>query len=88
MNTSTKVKILGATTMGLSLLTGVNATAIIANDTFEGLPSLGSNIGGFLTNLVPGVIAFVFALAVIGGVVAIFMAIAKKIGGSVGGRMR
>lgn len=83
-----KTKLVGATTLALGMVGSAMATPIIANDTFEGLPALGSNIGSFLTGLVPGVIAFIFALAVIAGVVAIFFAIAKKIGGSVGGRMK
>jgi hypothetical protein len=68
----------GALAVGSAL-----ATPVIANDTFDGLPSLGSQIGSFLTNMVPGVIAIVFALAVIGAIVAIFMAVAHRIGGAV-----
>ena len=40
-----------------------------------GLSGFGTDLGGFLTNLAPGVIAFVFILAIIGGLISILGAI-------------
>ena len=45
------------------------------NDTTSTLPAVGSDIGGFLTGLAPGLVDFIFNLAIIGGVVGIFVAI-------------
>ena len=41
-----------------------------------GLTEFGTDLGGFLTNLAPGVVAFVFVLAVVGGLIGIFAGIA------------
>ncbi len=53
-------------------------------DVLEGLPQIGSDVGSFLTNLAPGVGAFIIILAVFGGVGAMVYAIAglvrKRIG--------
>jgi len=46
-------------------------TVAIANDTLAGLPSVGSDVGNFLTNLAPGVGAFILILGVFAGVVGI-----------------
>ena len=35
------------------------------------LPQVGSDLGNFIANLTPGIIAFVFILAIIGGVISI-----------------
>lgn len=40
-------------------------------DTTGQLPQVGSDLGSFLTNLTPGVVGFVFILAIIGGILAI-----------------
>ena len=50
-------------------------TAAIANDTLEGLPEVGSDLGSFLSNLAPGVGTFIIILGVFGGVGAIVWAI-------------
>ena len=40
-------------------------------DTTGQLPQVGSDLGSFLTNLTPGVVGFVFILAIVGGVLAV-----------------
>jgi len=55
------------------------ATAVIANDTLEGLPAIGTQIGSFLTNLAPGVGAFIIIIGVFGGVAAIVYAIVSVV---------
>ena len=50
-------------------------TNAIANDTLEGLPNVGTQVGEFLTNLAPGVGAFIIIMGVFGGVAAIVYAI-------------
>jgi len=45
------------------------------NDTTAALPAVGSDIGGFLSGLAPGLIDFVFNLAIVGGVIGIFAAV-------------
>ena len=54
-------------------------TAAIANDTLDGLPQVGSDVGSFLTNLAPGVGTFIIIMAVFGGVGAIIYAIVSII---------
>ena len=50
-------------------------TSAIENDTLDGLPQIGTDVGQFLTNLAPGVGAFIIIMAVFGGVGAIIYAI-------------
>lgn len=50
-------------------------TAILENDTLEGLPALGTQLGDFLSNLAPGIGAFVLIVGIFGGIVAIIVAI-------------
>ena len=50
-------------------------TSVIANDTLEGLPRIGSDIGNFLTNLAPGLGAFIIVMGILGGVAGIIVAI-------------
>ena len=59
-------------TIGIPL---VSAASAIANDTLEGLPQIGSDVGSFLTNLAPGVGAFIIIMGVFGGVAGIVYAI-------------
>lgn len=51
----------------------------IANDTLEGLPDVGSDVGTFLSNLAPGVGTMVIILAVFSGVGAIIFAVVQVI---------
>lgn len=55
----------------------------MANDSLTSvtgqLPQVGTDLGSFLSNLAPGVIAFVFILAIVGGIIAIFGAVALVI---------
>lgn len=44
-------------------------------DTTGQLPQVGSDIGSFMTNLAPGVVAFIFVLAIVGGIIGLFGAI-------------
>ena len=50
-------------------------TAAIPNDTLEGMPQMGSDLGNFLANLAPGVGVFILLLGVFGGIAAIVYAI-------------
>lgn len=52
-------------------------------DTTGQLPQVGSDLGDFLTNLAPGVVGFVFVLAIIGGILGIFGGIVLVIKNSV-----
>ncbi len=55
------------------------------SDTLEGLPAVGEDVASFLSNLAPGVGAFILILGVFGGVAGIIFAIVivvkKKVGG-------
>jgi len=48
-------------------------------ESISGLGALGTDLGAFLTNITPGVVGFIVVLAIVGGVVAIVMAIAYLI---------
>ena len=63
----------------LASMGAVSATALIENDTFEGLAALGEQLGSFLTGITPGIIALVFAVGLIGAVVAIIFGVASLI---------
>lgn len=39
------------------------------------LPQVGSDLGGFLKNLAPGVVAFIFVLSIVGSIIALFGAV-------------
>ena len=54
-------------------------TSAIANDTLEGLPDMGSDVGTFLQNMAPGVGAFIIILGVFGGIAAIVYAIVSVV---------
>lgn len=68
---------LGAAT--LLATPAVFATAAIANDTLEGMPDVGSDLGDFLKNLAPGLGAFILILGVFIGIVAIVAGIAMLV---------
>jgi len=69
--------LLGAAT--LLATPAVFATAAIANDTLEGMPDVGSDLGDFLKNLAPGLGAFILILGVFIGIVAIVAGIAMLV---------
>jgi len=50
-------------------------TSAIDNDTLEGLPDMGSDLGDFLSNLAPGVGIFILLLGIFGGIAAIIYGI-------------
>jgi hypothetical protein len=50
-------------------------TAIIANDTLEGLPTLGTQTGDFLGNLAPGLGKFILVIGVFAAIAGIIVAI-------------
>jgi hypothetical protein len=54
-------------------------TSAISNDTLEGLPALGTQIGGFLQNMAPGIGIFILIVAVFGGVGAVVYAVVSVI---------
>lgn len=58
-----------------ALASQAHATALIANDTLEGLPQLGTNVGDMLGNMAPGLFKFILLLGIGGGVVALIVAI-------------
>jgi uncharacterized oligopeptide transporter (OPT) family protein len=63
----------------LAATPAVFAEAAIANDTLEGMPQVGSDIGDFLKNLAPGLGAFVLILGVFIGIVGIIAGVAMLI---------
>lgn len=50
-------------------------TAVLANDTLEGLSNLGSETGEFLGNLAPGLGKFLLIVGIFGGIVGLITAI-------------
>lgn len=50
-------------------------TATNISEIVTGLSTFGSDLGGMLQNLVPGVIAFMIGVAIAGGIVLIFKAV-------------
>lgn len=63
----------------LSAMGSAFAVPAIENDTLEGLPDLGSDLGGFMQNLAPGVGAFLLIMGVFLGIVGIIGGIAYVI---------
>jgi len=57
----------------LSLSTSTNS--VLPADTLEGLPEFGTDLGGFLSNLAPGVGKFIITLGIFGGILGIIGAI-------------
>lgn len=47
----------------------------IDNDTLQGLPEMGSDLGAFMENIAPGIGTFIIYLAVFGGIGALIYAI-------------
>lgn len=76
MNTFTKVKKM-VTGLGALALAAAPAfaTPAIANSTLDGLPDMGSDIGGFMTNMAPGVGTFILIIGVFVAVAGIVAAI-------------
>lgn len=52
---------------------------VAINDSVSGLTELGTDLGGFMTNVTPGVLSFVIPIAIVGGILAIFAAFAAVI---------
>jgi len=50
-------------------------TNVIANDTLEGLPAMGTQVGDFLGNLVSGLGKFMLVIGLFAGIVGIIGAI-------------
>jgi hypothetical protein len=78
MNTLTKAKIkIGGmlATAAAALAPAAFADPAIENDTLEGLPQVGSDLGDFLVNLAPGVGTFVLILGLFFGIIGIVVAI-------------
>ena len=44
-------------------------------DTTGQLPQVGSDLGGFLTNVSPGVVGFVFLIAIVSGILGLIAAV-------------
>jgi len=49
------------------------------NQTTSQLPQVGSDVGGFLSGLSPGLIDFIFNMAIVGGIIGIFIAVVAVI---------
>lgn len=78
---NTKTLALGATLAAATTVVApeVYAEPAIANDTLEGLPSVGEDLGGFLSNLAPGLGTFILIVAIFVGIGAIVAGIAVLI---------
>ena len=72
---SFKAKLIALGSGAALAVSSVLAESAIDNDTLEGLPQVGSDIGQFLTKLAPGVGAFIIIMGVFGGVAGIVYAI-------------
>lgn len=79
MNTNKALMFAALFAVVLALAPAVSATSAIANDTLEGLPDAGSDLGTFLSNLAPGVGIFILLLSLFGGIGAIVVAVAQVI---------
>ena len=55
-------------------------TAVIDNDTLQGFPQMGSDLGNFMANLAPGLGKFMLITAIFLGIIGIFGGIAFFIG--------
>ena len=62
----------------------VMASSAIDNDTLQGLPAIGSDVGNFLKALAPGVGAFIIIMGVFGGIAAIVYSIVGVVKHKVG----
>lgn len=83
----------GAVAVGASALSVgmAMATPILENDALAGLPQYGTDIGDFLGNLTPGLLKFVFSMALVFAIIGVIVgaiAIAKKMLGRVGSQAR
>lgn len=56
-----------------------SSNSIIAKDTFSGLPSLGSNVGGFLTGISSGVVGLLFGFGMVLVIIIILVAVVKGV---------
>lgn len=69
-NSYTKVAAAVTVAVGYAA-TQVHATAILDNDTLEGMPELGSDLGDFMGNLAPGLGKFLLTMGIFLGIVGI-----------------
>jgi hypothetical protein len=65
-----------------------NATPLVANDSLDFLPSWGTAVGSFLTNLIPAIIVLTVIFGIIGAVIFILTQLARRVGGGIGGHHR
>lgn len=63
-----------------------STTSVIAKDTFDGVPALGSNLGSFFSNIAPGVMGIILVLAIIGIVIYLIYVVSGQIKDSVSNR--
>ena len=52
---------------------------VAVNETITGLSELGTDLGGFMTNIAPGIGAFIIIVGVFGGIGALIYAIVSMI---------
>ena len=52
---------------------------VAVNETITGLAELGTDLGGFMTNIAPGIGAFIIIVGVFGGIGALIYAIVSMI---------
>ena len=54
-------------------------TSYLENDTLEGLPQMGTDLGDFLSGIAPGIGVFIIVIGVFAAIAAIVRAIANLI---------
>ena len=52
---------------------------VAINESISGLSDLGTDLGGFLSNVAPGIGSFIIIMGVFGGIAAIVYAVAQMI---------
>jgi len=52
---------------------------VAVNETITGLSELGTDLGGFMTNIAPGIGAFIIIVGVFGGIGALIYAIVAMV---------
>jgi hypothetical protein len=80
MNMSTKIKAASIAGVGVAAVGAVHATSLLNSDSFDFLPSLGENLGSFLTSLFNALLPIAVVLLILGAIVAILIAVAHWMG--------
>lgn len=59
--------------------TACSDSAAVQCDAFEGLPAAGSNVGGFITGLLPAIVSVAIVLGIIGAIVLIIAGVGQAL---------